>query len=132
MDLATLADVAMGLLLAALTGAVGATTDLAKKLGKGTVEKVASIIKRRFTKDGEGAVHAFGRLEQQPNDAAAQKAVHRRLEGLLEDDPTFAAEIKGIIGEVKIDWSVHQYATAGNNSSIIQINGHDNTAGGKS
>lgn len=103
MDLSPLTDAALGLYLAAQTGAAAAATDLAKKLGKGAVDKIASLVKSRFAKDGQGAIQTLERLAQQPNDASAQNAVRRRLEGLLDEDSAFAAEIKALIGQVTVD-----------------------------
>ena len=132
MDLSLLTDAALGLLVAAQTGAVSAATDLAKKLGKGALDKLVFLVKDRFARDGQGAVDALERLEQQPDDAKAQNAVRRRLEGLLEEDPAFAAAIEAIIGQVTIDKSVRQTATAGDNSTITQIQGSRITIGPKS
>ena len=132
MDLSLLTDAALGLLVAAQTGAINAATDFAKKLGKGAVDKIVSLVKDRFAKDGQGAIDALKRLEQQPNDTSAQNAVRRRLEGLLDEDPAFAAEIKAFIGQVTVDQSLRQTATAGDNSSITQIHGSHITVGPKS
>ena len=132
MDLPSLTEAALGLLVAAQTGAADAATDLAKKLGKGAVDKITSLVKTRFAKDGQGAVDALERLEQQPDDAGAQKAVRRRLEGLLDEDPAFAAEIKALIGQPVIDQSVKQTIRSGDNSVNIQVSGSHNSVGPKS
>lgn len=129
MDLSALTDYALSALVAAQSGAATAITDAATKLGKGVVEKIAALVKTRFAKDGEGATKALTTLEQNPTDAGAQKAVRRRLEGLLDEDPDFAADIKAVIGTVSIDNSQHQTATTGDNSTVIQIQGSGNTVG---
>lgn len=131
MDLSALTDIAMGALVAAKTGAATAVTDTATKLGKAGVEKVCDLVKSRFAKDGEGATNALAALEQHPTDAGAQKSVRRRLEGLLDEDMAFQADIKAVIGTVHIDKSQHQTATTGHHSSVTQIQGSDNTVGGK-
>ncbi len=131
MDLSLLTDAALGLLVAAQTGAADAATDLAKKLGKGAVDKLVALIKSRFTKDGQGAADALERLEQHPDDAGAQKAVRRRLEGLLDEDPAFAATMEAIIGQVTVDQSVKQTIHSGDNSANIQVSGCHNTVGPK-
>ena len=132
MDLSPLTDAALGLLVAAQTGAVSAATDLATKLGKGTVDKIISLVKDRLAKDGQGAIQTLERLEQQPDDAKTQNAVRRRLEGLLDEDPAFAAEIKALIGQVTVDQSVKQTIHSGGNSVNIQVSGSHNTVGPKS
>lgn len=129
MDPSSLADLALSALVAAQSGAASAITDVATKLGKAGVEKVCALVKARFAKDGEGATKALTTLEHNPTDAGAQKTVRRRLEGLLDEDPAFAAEIKAIIGTVSIDKSQHQTATAGDNSTVTQIQGSGNTVG---
>lgn len=131
MDIQILTDAVMPLLIATQTGALDATTGLVKDLGKAGVEKIASLVKARFAKDGQGATKALAALEQNPTDAGAQKAVRRRLEGLLDEDMTFQADIKAVIGTVHSDNSQHQTATAGHHSSINQIQGSGNTVGGK-
>lgn len=131
MDLTSLTDFAMDAFVAAQTGALDAATGLVKDLGKAGVEKIASLVKARFAKDGAGATNALATLENNPADAGAQKAVRRRLEGLLDEDMTFQADIKAVIGTVHIDNSQHQTATAGHHSSITQIQGSGNTVGGK-
>lgn len=131
MDLSTLTDTALGLYLAAKTGAVNAATDLATKLGKGAVDKLAALVKQRFAKDGQGATQALEHLGQHTDDATAQQAVRQRLEGLLDEDPAFAAAIKAIIGQVTIDQSVKQTIHAGDNSMNIQVSGSHNTIVGK-
>ena len=65
-------------------------------------------------------------------DLVSQKAVRRRLEGLLDEDPAFAAAIEAIIGQVTLDQSVRQTATAGDNSTITQIHGSHISVGPKS
>ena len=127
MDLTSLTDFAMGALVAAQSGAATAITDNATKLGKAGVEKIASLVKARFAKDGAGATKALATLENNPADAGAQKAVRRRLEGLLDEDPAFHADIKAVIGTVHIDNSQHQTATTGDNSPVTQIQGSGNT-----
>ncbi|WP_165352073.1 hypothetical protein [Solidesulfovibrio carbinolicus] len=129
MDIQTLTDLALSALVAAQSGAATAITDAATKLGKACVEKLAALVKTRFAKDGEGATNALAALENNPADAGAQKTVRRRLEGLLDEDRDFAAEIKAIIGTVPIDKSQHQTATAGDNSTVTQIQGSGNTVG---
>lgn len=129
MDLSALTDLALSALVAAQSGAAAAITDTATKLGKAGVEKITSLVKTRFAQDGEGATKALASLEQNPTDAGAQKAVHRRLEGLLDENPDFAAEIKAVIGTISIDKSQHQTATAGDNSTITQIQGSGNSVG---
>ncbi|BAH74920.1 hypothetical protein [Solidesulfovibrio magneticus] len=129
MDLSSLTDLALSALVAAQSGATAAITDVATKLGKAGVEKVCALVKDRFAKDGEGATKALATLENNPTDAVAQKAVRRRLEGLLDEDRDFAADIKAVIGTVSIDKSQHQTATAGDNSTVIQIQGSGKTVG---
>lgn len=129
MDLSALTDFALSALVAAQSGAAAAITNTATKLGKAGVEKIASLVKARFAQDGEGATKALASLEQNPTDAGAQKAVRRRLEGLLDEDHAFAADIKAVIGTISIDNSQHQTATAGDNSTVIQIQGSGNSVG---
>jgi hypothetical protein len=62
----------------------------------------------------------------------APKAVRRRLEGLLDEDTTFAAEIQAIIGQATIDQPVKQTIHAGDNRVNIQVSGSHNTVGPKS
>lgn len=129
MDIPNLAEMIMPLLIAFQAGATSAMTDTATKLGKAAIEKIGSLIKSRFTKDGEGATNALATLKHNPTDASAQKAVRRRLEGLLEEDPAFAADIKAVIGSIHIDNSQHQSATGDDNSTLIQVQGSNNTVG---
>lgn len=129
MEIQSIIEVVMPLLVAAQAGAASAMTDTATKFGKAVVEKIGSLVKSRFNKDGEGATNALATLEHNPTDAGAQKAVRRRLEGLLEEDPAFAADLKAVIGAVHIDNSQHQSATGGDNSTLIQVQGSNNTVG---
>jgi len=124
-------DTALAVLVAAKGGLLKPVTDGVSQLVKTTGAKLWTLVTARFAKDGPGATQAMTNLEQHPDDSSAQKAVRRRLEGLLDEDPTFAAEIKAIIGELKIDQSVHQTAQAGDNSSITQVSGSHNTFIGK-
>ncbi len=127
MDLSSLTELAMGALVAAQSGAAAAVTDAATKLGKAGVEKITSLVKARFAQDGEGATKALASLENNPADAGAQKTVRRRLEGLLDEDPAFAAEIKAVVGTIHIDNSRHQNVTTGDNSIVTVIQGNGNS-----
>lgn len=124
-------DAALAVLVAAKGGLLKPVTDGVSQLVKTCGAKLWAHVTARFAKDGAGASQALANLEQHPDDATVQKTVRRRLEGLLDEDPTFAADIKAIIGEMKIDQSVTQTAQAGDNSSITQISGNHNTVGGK-
>ncbi len=127
MDLSSLTDFAMGALVAAQSGAAAAVTDAATNLGKAGVEKITSLVKARFAQDGEGATNALATLENNPADAGAQKTVRRRLEGLLDEDPAFAADIKAVIGPINIDNSKNQNGTASGHGVVNQIIGNNNS-----
>jgi len=124
-------DTALAVLVAAKGGLLKPVTDGVSQLVKTTGAKLWTLVTARFAKDGAGASQALAKLEASPDDAKAQKAVRGRLEFLFDEDPTFAAEIKAIIGELKIDQSVHQTAQAGNNCSITQVSESHNTFIGK-
>jgi len=126
-----LTDTAMAVLVAAKGGLLKPVTDGVSQLVKTTGAKLWTLVTSRFAKDGPGASQALAKLEASPDDSTALKAVRGRLEFLFNEDPAFAAEIKAIIGELKIDQSVHQTAQAGDNSSIVQIKGSHNTVVGK-
>jgi hypothetical protein len=127
MDMETIATTVTGLLVAAQTGAIEAATGVVTKLGKAAVEKVYNVVKACFTKDGEGAVKKLEELERNPASPQAQDAVKGRLLMYLKEDPAFLAEIKALIGEVRIDQSITQTATSGDNSPIIQVVGNNTT-----
>jgi len=125
-----LTEAALAVLVAAKGGLLKPVTDGVSQLVKTSGAKLWGLVASRFAKDGSGASQALAKLEASPDDATAQQAVQHRLEGLLAEDPAFAADIKAIIGEVKIDSSRHETATAGNHSPITQIQGNNNTTRG--
>lgn len=126
MDMSSIADAALGLLVAAKTGAIEAATSGAAKLGGEAVKKFYSLVKGKFVKDGEGATRKFEEFETNPKDETKQSNVKNRLVEFLEDDPQFFADVKAIVGEVKIDNSVHISSAAGANSTITTIVGSNN------
>lgn len=125
-------DTALAVLVAAKAGLLKPVTDGVSQLVKTSGAKLWALVTSRFAKDGAGASQALANLEHHPDDAKAQQTVRHRLQGLLDDDPDFAAAIQAIIGDRTIDQSVHQTAQAGDNSSITQICGNHNIVGGKS
>ncbi|WP_027185661.1 hypothetical protein [Desulfovibrio inopinatus] len=126
MEMNTIEATVTGLVIAAQTGFIEKATTIAKNLGTAGMEKLYNLVKQRFTKDGEGAVSTLQQLENNPSDEKMQRIVKRRLEGILEEDPTFKNEIKAIIGEIRVDQSINQTATSGDNSPITQIVGSNN------
>lgn len=124
-------DTAMAVLVAAKAGLLKPVTDGVSQLVKTSGAKLWALVTSRFAKDGPGASQALTNLEQHPDDASAQKTVRRRLEGLLDEDPSFAADIKTIIGPVTIDRSVKQTIHSEGNSLNIQVSGNHNTVAGK-
>ncbi|KUG29136.1 hypothetical protein ASZ90_000982 [hydrocarbon metagenome] len=126
MDMDTFATTVTSLMVAAQTGALEAATDVVKKIGKAGVDKLCSVVMGYFTKDGEGAVKKLAELEKNPASPQAQDAVKGRLLMLLQENPAFLAEIKAIIGDIRVDQSITQTATSGNHSPITQVVGHNN------
>ncbi|MEF3698742.1 hypothetical protein [Desulfolutivibrio sp.] len=134
MDTGTIATTLTILLLAAQSVAIDVAkgvatelaTKLATKLGTSGLRNLYNMVKRYFTKDGEGAVTKLAELEKNPTSPQAQEAVKGRLLMLLQENPAFLAEIKAIIGDIRVDQSINQTATSGDHSPITQVVGHNN------
>lgn len=124
-------DTALAVLVAAKGGLLKPVTDGVSQLVKTTGAKLWTLVTARFAKDGPGASQTLAKLEASPDDAKAQKAVRSRLQLLLDADPAFAAEIKALIDELKIDQSTRQYILAGDDSVNTQVSGNNNIVIGK-
>jgi len=130
MDMGTIATTLTSLMVAAQPVAIdlakGVATEVAAKLGSAGLTRLYNAVKGYFTKDGEGAVAKLAELEKNPTSPQAQEAVKGRLLMLLQENPAFLAEIKAIIGDIRVDQSITQTATSGDHSPITQVMGHNN------
>lgn len=127
MDVQSIAEALVPVLVAAKDGALSQASSVATQLGKAGVEKVYSVVKKYFAHDGQGAVKKLDELEQSPASSQVQNAVKGRLMNLLQEDPVFQAEIRAILGEVHVDKSITMTATSGDHSVTTMVVGNGNT-----
>jgi hypothetical protein len=126
-----LTDTALAVLVAAKAGLLKPVTDGVRPTRQNNWRQTWKLVTARFAKDGPAPARPWPSWKRHPTTPRRKKPCAAAWNSCSTRTQPSRAEIKAIIGELKIDQSVHQTAQAGDNSSITQVSGSHNTVVGK-